>query len=56
MVIKINIFGINTVEDVGGAWRAMVHSVAQSWTQLKRLSTALSMKGNKNTERPQKGL
>ena len=39
-----------------GAWWATVHSVAQSWTQLKRLSTALSMKGNKNTERPQKGL
>ena len=39
-----------------GAWQAMVHRVAQSWTQMKRLSTALSMKCNKYTECPQKGL
>ena len=25
----------------GGAWRATVHRVAQSWTQLKRLSIQL---------------
>ena len=28
-----------------GAWRATVHRVAQSWTRLKRLSTAQQLPG-----------
>ena len=29
----------------GGAWWAAVHGVAQSWTQLKRLSSSIHPKG-----------
>ena len=29
-----------------GAWRATVHRIAKSWTRLKRLSIAFSLKKN----------
>ena len=32
----------------GGAWRAAVYGVAQSWTRLKRLSSSSSRKDIKN--------
>ena len=33
-----------------GTWRAAVHRVAKSWTQLKRLSTHIKQTTNENTQ------